>query len=185
MGTPLRARLPELALEAAMVVFAVLVALAFDEWRENRHFRELADRARTAVVAEATANLEELERTSADLRSVRERLVQAISSMEEGLDTSLDLTFELPEFSSAAWQAAQVTQAAPYLDYAWVIRVSRAYENVRVSAQVQAQLLETLGGLTAAASERDTLARLSVQVAMLLQIHETLEERFREIVAEG
>ncbi|MGY8778357.1 MAG: hypothetical protein ACKVIN_09555 [Longimicrobiales bacterium] len=35
----------------------------------------------------------------------------------------------LPEISSAAWSAAQSSEAGPYLDYDWVIQVARAYES--------------------------------------------------------
>jgi hypothetical protein len=41
----LREKLPELLLEAVSVVFAVLLALAVDEWREPRSRNTLAARA--------------------------------------------------------------------------------------------------------------------------------------------
>jgi hypothetical protein len=45
-GRSLLTKLPELALEAAMVVFAVLVALGVEGWNDERQMREFADRAR-------------------------------------------------------------------------------------------------------------------------------------------
>ena len=46
-----------------MVVFAVTVALAVEEWREERQLQEFADRARAGVIAEVRANIDEFERT--------------------------------------------------------------------------------------------------------------------------
>lgn len=45
----MRWKLAELATEALMVVFAVLVALGVEEWREERRLRTFAERARAAV----------------------------------------------------------------------------------------------------------------------------------------
>jgi len=56
----LRAKLPEILLEAASVLVAVLLAFAVDEWRDAREKRQLADRARSTVVAELRVNREEL-----------------------------------------------------------------------------------------------------------------------------
>ena len=44
-------RVAELALEAVMVVFAVMVALGVEEWRDDRQMEELSERARAAVEA--------------------------------------------------------------------------------------------------------------------------------------
>jgi len=49
-------KLPELILEAAFVVFAVLLALGVDEWRENRTNQKLADRTRDNIIEEIHAN---------------------------------------------------------------------------------------------------------------------------------
>ena len=93
----LLARLPELALEALMVVFAVLVALAVEEWRDERQMHEFADRARMGVVTELRANLDEFEETGpgllatdAMLREVtQEEDFSLLANFNLGLRTSL------------------------------------------------------------------------------------------------
>lgn len=184
-GGRIRDRLPDLALEALMVVFAVLVALAVDEWREGRQLRELADRARAAVLIEARANLGELERTRPQLVEVRLRLRATADSLDARRDASIDVSMELPEFTSAAWQAAQVTQAAPYLDYDWVIRVARAYEQGRIYEQLRSELLGSLSGSADEAAPEAWVSRIAGQLDILLQVHAGLEERLRGVVAEG
>ena len=54
-----RAKLPELLLEAVSVVFAVLVALAANEWRQNLADKQVAHRALTGIAEEMRASLEE------------------------------------------------------------------------------------------------------------------------------
>ena len=65
-GRVRRARVMELALEATMVVFAVLVALALEEWRQERRLQGFADRARSSVVAELEANLHPIRNVGVD-----------------------------------------------------------------------------------------------------------------------
>ena len=51
----MRRKLPELFLEATMIFFAVVLALAAEEWRESRDRLELADRALYTVTATGPA----------------------------------------------------------------------------------------------------------------------------------
>ncbi len=57
----LRRKLPELLVEGFSVALAVLLALAVDEWRENRSNLELAQRAEASIMAEVGSNRSRLE----------------------------------------------------------------------------------------------------------------------------
>src|SRR5689334_4619331 len=59
----LREKLPEILIEAASVVVAVLLAFAVDEWRDARAKREVAERAKRSIVSELQANRDELSRS--------------------------------------------------------------------------------------------------------------------------
>ncbi|NIP56617.1 MAG: hypothetical protein GWM92_00830, partial [Gemmatimonadetes bacterium] len=69
-GSPLRFFL----LESLVVVFSVLVALAVDQWREERAQEAMAREAMADVVEEVRANLRELEYTESVTRDRLERL---------------------------------------------------------------------------------------------------------------
>lgn len=71
-GEKARWKLAELATEALMVVFAVLVALGVEEWREERQLRAFADRARMAVDLELEQNLDEFRSDGPDLIEIRD-----------------------------------------------------------------------------------------------------------------
>ena len=179
----MRSRFADLALEAVMVVFAVLIALGVEEWREERQLREFAGRARDAVVAEMRANLEEYHGAAASLDSVRNVLAEVV---EKG-DASLlegDLSITLPEASSAAWRAAQASQASAFLDYDWVIRVSRAYEVTATYQRIAETLIDDMGVLIGSGPSEETLAIILGRLTILIGVHGQASERLENVLAE-
>lgn len=145
----LRARLPEIALEAASVIFAVLLALGVNEWRQNRADAALAAHARQLVVEEVRQNRDEVAQTLESHRALAvaiantlERL-DAASADDEG-DVSLAIDFVLMESSSAAWETAKVTEAMQHLDFVWVMRAARVYSLQELCATTQIGFLDTM-----------------------------------------
>ena len=127
----MKKRMGDLAVEAAMVVFAVLVALAVEEWREERQLQDFAARAEAAVMAEIQANRDELRQTGPTIRRSHERVGEAL---ETGSIDALqgDLEFELPDISSAAWAAASASARSRPISAArvWLsLRSSRTSES--------------------------------------------------------
>ena len=100
-----------------MIFFALVLALAAEEWRERQGRLELADRALGAVMEEIRANRDELERT-APANQERLEAGQAILSQLESGDqpTGADIGLEVALLSSAAWQSAQMSQAIQYFE---------------------------------------------------------------------
>lgn len=176
-------QLRSIAIEATMVVFAVLVALAVDEWREERQLHDFADRARTAVVAEMRANLDEFDQTAAALEST----VALLGEVVDGEDVSLlggGLDVAFPEVSSAAWQAAQAGQAAPYLDYDWMIRAGRAYEVNRAYNRVADEAIDDMAAIIGSGPTLETLGRVYGRLVVLTGIHAQVQESYRRILGE-
>ena len=148
----LRQKLPEIAVEAVMVVFAVFAAFGVEEWREERQLRQFAEVARTAVETEIAENLAEFRTTEPVLSAMvaqLERLLRAARDSGVGLHDELNLGLRMPRTSTAAWRAAQGSQAAPYFDYDWVIRVSRIYELYEGYADVRRQVVADYGRVVA------------------------------------
>lgn len=119
----LRRKLADIAIEAVLIVFAVLVALGVGEWHEERQLHRLPDRVRVAVDLENKRNPTELAHAQASLIAAREKIANIFKGLIEAQrgtlrDTSPDQEFAL-EFlavSAAAWRVAQAGQAVPYLD---------------------------------------------------------------------
>ncbi|HEX2094784.1 MAG TPA: hypothetical protein VHG28_20435 [Longimicrobiaceae bacterium] len=172
----MREKLPELALEAASVVFAVLLALAVDEWRENRSRRELAERARIAILQEVRANRAELTETRRDHVALMARL--GTRTRQPGSDSSvaLEVNFSISLLTSAAWQTAQVTQAVHLLDYDWTSRVARLYELQALYNETQRRLADRITDLGDLAGSDPQPQRIIELVRTPLQVVIRLED---------
>lgn len=181
-----RRRLGELALEAAMVVFAVLVALAVDEWREGRQRADLVDRARAAIEAELRANQAELAAGGPTVRALHaavDTLVQGLRAGEEGL--SWEIQANIPDFSDAAWQTARATGIMAHMDYRWVLQVARVYETQELAGAAQNGLLNALGRAVVRPPELERAEDLQGSLFMALQLYGNLDARYREILSDS
>ena len=138
----LRSKLPEIALEAFSVVLAILLAFAVDEWREERGHRAMAERARQTIIRELRANRDELKGSYAGNEQVLLRLQREIADLEAGTGQSVSATMHLSQLSSAAFQAAQTTQAIQFVDFEWLVRVGRVYELQKTYVVAQDAALE-------------------------------------------
>ena len=117
-GEKVRRRLPELATEALMVVFAVLVALGVEEWREERQLRAFADRARAAVDLEIQQNLDEFRSAGPGLSEGRETVATVLQALLEARASG-----GAPEASSTI--SVLVSPRFPWPHGAWRRRVRR------------------------------------------------------------
>jgi len=102
---------PLLAVEALLIVLSVLLALALDNWREEREHRELAHRAMQSFVDEMRYNCHRI-LVVADYH-------QAVLSGEQspqGLQVGL--------LRNDAWEVIKTSGAAAWLDYDLIEQMS-------------------------------------------------------------
>ena len=157
----LRRKLPEIAVEAVMVVFAVFAAFGVEEWRDERQLRQFAAVAREAVETEIAENLEEFRTVGPVLATLTSQIDELLQAARDGtfeLHDELNLGVRMPRTSTAAWRAAQGSQAAPYFDYDWVIRVSRVYELYEGYTDVRRQVVEEYGRIAARRASFEAMA---------------------------
>ena len=181
----LKAKGPEVFLEALFVVFAVLVALAVDEWAQDRELRERAEQARSAVISELTRNQEELaggsESTVAMLGSITEALERIRAGEElEGLGVS----GELPDFTDAAWEVALVTGAVARMDYDWVLETARVYELQDLVWELQTEFVSYFAQVAVRRPGEEPFTKLQGQLAMLASLHQELSRRYSDLLGE-
>ena len=175
----LRGKLPEIVLEAASVAFAVLLAFWVDEWRQERQERELAARARTAIVAELSANRDELRASLAAHQRTLDSLPELIRRVAGDSVARLNVGLLVPELSSAAWRTAQATEAATLMDYTWLLRVSRAYDIQELYLRGQEDLLR----IVAEQQEPTTWLRsIERRLAMSIQVGVQLDSSYGTVL---
>ena len=123
----LREKLPEILIEAGSVVFALLLALAINQWNERRQENERAETARNAILAELRANRQEIDTAHGKLQEIATTLREALDPSKPPLhELQVDLGISL--LSAAAWHATLATQASQRIDFAWLTRIAKLYE---------------------------------------------------------
>jgi hypothetical protein len=178
----MRKRLPDLVVEAGMIFLAVVLALAAEEWRENRDRQALADRALYSVVEEVRSNLDELERTAPSNIARLEAARAVLEEMEAGDESGdVDIGLEVSLLSTAAWQSAQMSQAVHYFDLDAMRQLSEVYEIQEMYDRMQTGMVDGMGDLMRIAREDPEAAvRQGVSgVGMLVGFQETLAETYR------
>ena len=178
----MRKRFPDLVVEAGMIFLAVVLALAAEEWRENRDRQALADRALYSVVEEVRSNLDELERTAPSNIARLEAARAVLEEMEAGDESGdVDIGLEVSLLSTAAWQSAQMSQAVHYFDLDAMRQLSEVYEIQEMYDRMQTGMVDGMGDLMRIAREDPEAAvRQGVSgVGMLVGFQETLAETYR------
>ena len=183
----MRGRLPELLLEAAMIFFAVVLALADEAWREKKDRAELADRALQSVVEEMRSNLEELEGTGERNTERLEAARVVLAELEAGRDQGdADVGLEVALLSAAAWQSAQMSQAVQYLDFDVMRDLSEVYEIQDLYDRMQAGAVDNMAELMRIA-EQDPAAAVRqgmISLSVLTDLHRSLMEVYSNTLEE-
>jgi hypothetical protein len=176
-----KSRLGDLTLEAAMVVFAVLVALAVDEWRAERELDDQVQRARSAIEAELRANRDELEQSLPTVMAAFDTVGAMADRLRAGGGSQeWALGALLPDFSDAAWETARSTGVMAHMDYSWVLATARVYETQSVARLTQTDLLGTMGTTVVREPELERVLDLQGQLFMVLQMYDGLETKYEE-----
>ncbi len=175
-------KLVELTIEASMVVFAVLLALGFEEWREERRMRSYAARTEEAVVAELEANLAELERTEDGLRTTAELLARVLEEEDLALLAG-DQELSLPDVSRAAWEVARGSEAAPYFEHEWVITLARTYDLLELNARAAENVISAMSAMIGRDPTLDHVANIFGRLSVLIELQEQAQIRLREVLA--
>lgn len=171
-------------LEVVGIVFAVLIALAADEWREGRQLEAQARMARAAVVQELRANRDELGSSRASIDSTWAQMRRAAEAIAAGGGPDgLVLDLSLPDLSSGAWEGARLVAAGGRFDLDWLVRVAQLYESQELYEAFRLEMLRTLGEMSAP-GVADVLPRVAGQLGLLRQLHEQLSTRYDALLAD-
>ncbi|HSK77518.1 MAG TPA: hypothetical protein VLQ45_13795 [Thermoanaerobaculia bacterium] len=180
-----REKLPELLLEAVSVVFAVLLALAVDEWRETRSRNALAARARASILEEIRSNESKLRNTRDNNRALLQRIEEALSRVKQREpEISLEFNFKIALLSSAAWQTAQMTQAANLMDFDWLRGVSNAYEFQEIYLTSQSTVVDRISGISEILEDdpQRMLTIIAERLRTTLSIQDSVLEEYAKVL---
>lgn len=121
--------LPRVLFESALIVFSVLLALALDEWRDERATASRAREAVAAITAELQANRSATERARDFHRGIHATLKSLASEKQlPGPETYLGGMFNPARLLDTAWTAARDAGAIDNMPFPVVLKLSRVYE---------------------------------------------------------
>ena len=118
-----------LLFEMFSVIFAILLALAANEWRTIRTNEKLANEALKKISKEIVSNLEIVKETLNSNRSIKEKQWKAYLNLKKEIDnyssTNVDeqigakfpFAFMTKSIKKTAWNSANLTHAVEYLDF--------------------------------------------------------------------
>jgi hypothetical protein len=117
-----------LVVESALIVLSVLVALAVDEWRDDRAMRARSREAVAAIVAEINANKKAAQSATQHHDKVHAELKAMVAANAVTVDALSRGVFKPAVLLEAAWVTARDTGALAPLPLDVVLRLSRLYE---------------------------------------------------------
>lgn len=110
--------------EAFFVVLGVVLALAANQWREERAAQRQADSALASILEEMQTN----QAVVADSLDYHSQLLEMIRTTEQPTPRDFTRGFIAPAaIFRTAWQAASQTGALENMEYATVLELSRVY----------------------------------------------------------
>lgn len=184
----IREKLPEIAVEAFSVALAVGLALAIDNWKEDRSLNRQAGALRQAVAAEMRSNLDELRRV---LPKINDNLAEAerIVKTETDAEQPSRLGVTSAVLTAAAWQTTQNSNnAVERLQPAWRIKVAKAYELQELYQRQQEAAMDALVQFTTRregrASDEELIKTLFYQVRMQKAGNLELTSAYLELLEE-
>ncbi len=183
-----REKLPEILIEAFSVALAVGLALAIDNWKEDRALNRQANALRDAVAAEMRSNLEELQRVLPKINSNLAEAEQVVKS-EADAEQGSRLAVTSAVLTAAAWQTTQNSNnAVERLSPAWRIKVAKAYELQELYQRQQEAAMDALVQFTTRregrASDEELIKTLFYQVRMQKAGNLELTSAYLELLEE-
>jgi hypothetical protein len=175
-------------IEGVSVAFAVLLALAVDEWREDRSNRQLGARAEASVLAEVRTNMERLDENAAARDSLLTYLAGVRAALERDKELgSISVDFTPAFLATTAWETARVTRAVHFMDYDRVARMGRLYDFQNLYERSEESFVERVSGIGGEdwSDPAETVQSLERDLARVDAFGDELQEVYGRILELG
>lgn len=114
-------------IEIASVVFAVLLALGLNHWREASNDQKLADQALLQIVNEVRENIQSVEQGIEEYKAELDTLEKLKTRMAQDASVRISMGYSHPILNNAAWNMANSTGAVKDMDYNVLMGLSELY----------------------------------------------------------
>ncbi|MEM1176746.1 MAG: hypothetical protein AAGM22_00250 [Acidobacteriota bacterium] len=135
---------PRLVGEALWIVLAVLLALAADQWRENKANQKLADKALRGIVEEIQSNRGMVLYFLPRHREIQDALPESHEDWTQPSLEDEDSRFDPIVLRDTAWRTALETNALVHMDYQTVRQLTEVYTFQRAYNDLTRDLLRSV-----------------------------------------
>lgn len=174
-----------LFLEFISVVFAVLLALGLNSYKQTHDLKKESDTLSKKIIAECTRNLEELDSVNIDNNKYLAYLDSILVSNEDIRSFRIDINGEL--LNSSAWKYTQNSPAFNHIDNQLLDKATQVYELQEYYMKVSGQMFETIGQMQMFSDniESNTLLKTChYYTRNVVSAGEQLEKAYEEILAD-
>ena len=119
--------LKKIVVEFVSVVFAVLLALGLNHWREDIAEKKLARKALRNIIVEIKSNIKSLSDVRLENEEKIVELRKTASQIKSGEENDYSIGYNHPIMSNSAWTIANSTGAIKDMDLDMVLELSELY----------------------------------------------------------
>ena len=174
-------------IEMFSVVFAVLLALGVNEWKNNNSNEELGLEAYKKITKEVEGNKRKISNILENHNNILANLDSVISHLRQKRDdiTFGQMMFETP--SATAWEAAKLTNAVNYLKYDRIEKITSVYSTQKIYNDVSDRIFQELIFFVPEKNREkmiDQLLRQKIYLLNLISIEKQLLEEYNSFLSQ-
>lgn len=171
--------------EFLSVVFAVLLALGLNSYKQNNDLKEEGALLSQKILAECQRNLNELDSVNAQNQAYLEYLDSLITQGDEVSGFSIDFNGEL--LTSSAWKYTQGSRAFNYIDSDLLNDATVVYELQDYYMKVSGDMFQNIGDMVLNSDNVKSLTLIKTSHYFTRNAHEAgrqLENAYIELLAD-
>ena len=170
--------------EFLSIVFAVLLALGLNTFKQNMDQKNESELLRDKIIAECKQNLSRLDSAIMENSAMLDYL-DSLATLEEIDELNVEMNTQL--LTSSAWTFTQSSQSYHYMDTDFLDEATEMYEIQRYYTQMSSRLFEKFGDMLLKVNELETedfINTIRYYLSNLLNASRELQEYYNYFVEE-
>ena len=181
---PKKETIKKALIEISSVVFAVLLALGLNHWREDYSDKKLAEKTLQNIIIEIKSNIKDLDAEVLEYQTMYDTLILRKKNIEKGKVVNMSLRYNHTILSSSAWRIANSTGSVKDLDLEIMMDLSDLYTIQEIFQKNGFEYFKAFTSLDAQKKENeaDFLNSFLKQIYILKSWGKGLSDGYREFL---
>lgn len=163
----------QVVFEFISIVFAVLLALGMNSYKQNKDLENEGDLLRYRIIEECKRNLVQLDTVLMENED-RFNYIDSLASLDDLSSGSLDISIANELLTKSAWTFTQASRSFSYMDEAFLNDASIVYEQQDYYMTISNQMFEKLGDMLMTDPDIEKVVKLTHYY--LLNLNNTASE---------